>query len=74
MPKKFNTNLYPYQGPGLFEKNDYRTYLINGIFEVPSDWIIYIYYNIGVFDGNLRVSSWVEEYSEEDKEKIKLEW
>lgn len=72
MPKKFNTKRYPYQG--LFENNDYRTYQRSGVYEVPSDWIVYIQYNVGIFDGNMRVSSWVEDYAESDVEKIKKEW
>ena len=51
------------------------TYQKSGIFEAPTDWIIIISYNVPIYkDGNIRVSSWAEEYTEKDLPSIENEW
>ena len=29
-------------------------------FEVPSDWTVHISYNVGTFDGEVKIESWVD--------------
>jgi hypothetical protein len=42
----------------------------SGRFSVPADWNIGIAYNAGNFAGGISLTTWVEEYKDEDKEFI----
>ena len=71
MPRHWNKE-YPFHG--IFENNDFFTYQKSGTYEFPSDWVIMIQYYIGYFDGDLRVSSEVLEYDENDIPKLENDW
>jgi hypothetical protein len=42
--------------------------------EVPTDWTVYIQYNIGYLDGYLKVNSEALEYSAADADHITNDW
>jgi hypothetical protein len=44
-----------------------------GTFRVPSDWTVVITYQLATlfFYGNIKLSSWVEQYTKDDVEFIK---
>ena len=51
---------------GIFENNIVTAKLDSGTYQVPSDWTIYVTYNVGYLDGFVRVKSWAKEYTPED--------
>lgn len=72
MPRHWNKDLYYFKG--FFENNDFYTYQETGVYEAPSDWVIYFHYNTNLFDGSIVVQSEVVEYDDADIDKIKREW
>ena len=43
-------------------------------YSVPSDWTIFLVYNVGYVNGAISVKSWVEPYTEKDISKIQGSW
>ena len=76
MPNRFNKEVSNTIGilenNKIIENKDYSSK--SAIFEVPTDWTIYITYNVGYLDGYVSVRSWAEEYTLADKSKIANEW
>ena len=56
---------------GIDENN--QTYIRNhsGRYEAPTDWSIYVVYNKNNEAGKIILSSWVENFSQTDKELLK---
>lgn len=59
---------------GIVENNQIKAKVDYGSFEVPTDWSVYIVYNVGYMGGNINVKSWAQEYTEKDKTKIDGDW
>ena len=71
MPNNFNKETS--DTIGIVENNQIKAKVETGSFEVPSDWTIFIAYNVGYLDGFINVKSWAEEYTKSDKQWIS-EW
>jgi hypothetical protein len=76
MPNRFNTKLS--NTVGILENNMIKENLQysskSNMIEVPTDWTIYIQYNIGYLDGYMKVTSEAMEYSAEDADHITNDW
>lgn len=72
MPNNFNTEVY--NTVGILENNQIFAKVEKGTYEVPTDWTIYVAYNVGYLDGSIKVKTWAEEYTSADKTKIKDAW
>ena len=72
MPNKFSKEAS--DTIGIVENNQIKAKVESGSYEVPTDWTIYIAYNVGYLDGNIDIKSWAEEYTAKDKTKINGDW
>ena len=72
MPNKFSKEAS--NTIGIVENNQIKAKVESGSYEVPTDWTVYIAYNVGYLDGNIEIKSWAEEYTAIDKTKIDGDW
>ena len=72
MPNNFNTGVS--DTIGILENNQIKAKILKGTYYVPTDWTVYVAFNTGYLDGNIRINSWVEEYVKADKTKIENDW
>jgi len=71
MPNKFSDDFGTH---GILENNMVHSKKKEGTFTVPSDWTVYLIYNIGYFNGVISLKSWVTEYVDADIEKLNTIW
>ena len=71
MPNSFSDDFGTH---GILENNMVYQKKKSGQFSVPSDWTVYIIYNIDVFAGFINLRSWVVEYDDADIERLNTVW
>ena len=71
MPNNFNKEAS--DTIGIVENNEIKAKVESASYEVPSDWTVFVAYNVGYLDGAITIKSWAEEYTKADKQWI-TEW